>query len=97
MSIDPLKIIKGPVLSEESQIQITKANQYTFRVVPSATKAQIRDAVEAMFPGRRVVKVNTMNYEGKKRRQFGTMRQGVRPSWKKAIVTLRKGDTIEFV
>ncbi len=97
MNREPYHIIKGPVITEESQIQIAKANQYTFRVDPRANKIEIKEAIEAMFPGVHVVKVNTMNYEGKSRRIFGTRKFGKKPNWKKAIVTLRPGEKIEFV
>jgi large subunit ribosomal protein L23 len=97
MSLDPHQIVKSPILSEESQIQTGKANQYTFKVDPRANKIQIRHAVEQIFPGIHVTSVNTMNYEGKERRQFGSRRVGRRASWKKAIVTLRAGDKIDLI
>lgn len=97
MSLAPHHIIKRPVITEESQIQLGKGNQYTFRVEAKANKAQIRDAVEALFPNVKVLRVNTMNYEGKIRRQFGTRLAGQRSRWKKAIVTLRPGDKIELI
>ncbi len=98
MSVEAHKIVRSPIITEESQIQQTKGNQYTFRVVPKANKRQIREAIEAMFPGVKVVRVNTMNYDGKIRREFArTRRMGRRASWKKALVTLREGDTIELI
>lgn len=90
-------IIKKPIITEESQIQIAKANQYTFLVSPKANKIQIKKAVEAMFPGVHVVSVNTMNYKGKTRRNFRTRQVGKKADWKKAIVTLRPGEKIELV
>jgi len=97
MSLDPHQIVKSPVLTEESQIQTRKGNQYTFKVDSKANKLQIRHAVEAIFPGVHVTGVNTMNYEGKLRRQFGSRRVGRRANWKKAIVTLRTGDKIDLI
>lgn len=97
MSVRPYQIIKAPILSEESQIQQQKGPQYTFKVVPSANKIQIRDAVEALFPNIRVVRVNTMNYRGKTRRQLMTRKTGRVSNWKKAIVTLRDGDSIDLI
>ena len=97
MSIKAHQIIKSPVITEESQIQTSKGNQYTFRVDPKANKAQIREAIEAIFKEVKVVRVNTMNYSGKERRAFGSRKLGHKPDWKKAIVTLRAGDTIDLI
>jgi large subunit ribosomal protein L23 len=95
MKMDARYVVKTPVITEESQIQTAKANQYTFKVNPKANKIQIRDAVEAMFPGIHVVRVNTMNYDGKFRQQG--RQQGRRAHWKKAMVTLRAGEKIELI
>lgn len=97
MSVPAHQILIAPIITEESQIQSVKSNQYTFRVKPGANKHQIREAIESVFPGVRVVRVNTMNYEGKTRRQFGSRRVGRRPDWKKAVITLRDGDKIELI
>ena len=61
-------------------------NKYTFLVVPEATKAQIKEAVEKMFPGTKVASVNTMNKPGKQKRRGMTF--GTTAKTKKAIVTL---------
>ncbi len=99
MTIEYHKIIDRPIVTEESQILREKANQYVFRVSPNANKRQITEAVEAMFRKNevKVVAVNTMNCRGKARRQLGTRRTGRRAHWKKAIITLRKGDEIELI
>ena len=97
MSVDAHHIIKSPIITEESQIQTAKGNQYTFRVDSKANKIQIRHAGEDVFPDVKVVRVNTMNYEGKMRRQFGSRQVGRRSNWKKAIVTLRDGDKIDLI
>lgn len=99
MSLRPYQIVLSPMVTEESQIQTTKANQYSFKVHPDANKIQIKDAVEAIFAkeGIKVVRVNTMNYEGKLRRRMGARTTGRRSKWKKAIVTLREGDVIELI
>ena len=72
-----------------------KHNQYVFRVDTRANKIQIKQAVEEIF-GKKVVRVNTAQYAGKKRRErradFGR-----RSHWKKAIVTLAEGEKIEVV
>ena len=67
--------------------------KYTFRVPLSATKIQIRQAVEQIFKVK-VQAVNTMRYEGKMKRLGRT--QGRRSDWKKAVVTLKPGETIEL-
>jgi large subunit ribosomal protein L23 len=94
VKFDPSYIIKRPVLTEESTILTSSRNQYVFRVDPRANKTQIRDAVEAMFKVR-VVAVNTMNYPGKRMRRGRWV--GQRPNWKKAVVTLRAGDSIDLM
>lgn len=89
---DPREIIIRPIVSEKSYEQIGE-NRYTFEVDKRASKPQIADAIEEIF-GVSVLKVNTMNVSGKPRRlryQTGHTR-----SWKKAIVTLREGDSIEM-
>ncbi len=85
------EIIKKPIISEKSY-DLTNQNKYTFEVDKSATKPQIRRAVEEIFKVG-VTSVNTMNREGKMKKQGWS--SGRRPSWKKAIVTLREGDKIE--
>jgi large subunit ribosomal protein L23 len=96
MNTNPYYIVKGPLLSEESTIQRDAKSHYTFRVDPRANKRQIRDAIEKIF-NVKVVAVNTMNYQGKTSGRRGRGVPGRRPDWKKAIVTLRKGDAIDLV
>jgi len=97
MISDPYYIIKGPVITEESTIQTHTRNQYSFRVDPRANKKQIREAVEHMWPEVKVVAVNTMNYQGKQRSSARRRIVGRRANWKKAIVTLREGDSIDLL
>jgi large subunit ribosomal protein L23 len=89
---DPRDIILRPVVSEKSYDMIAQ-NRYTFEVDKRATKPQIADAVTEIF-GVTVEKVNTMNVAGKPRRL--RYRAGKTRSWKKAVVTLKEGDSIEF-
>ncbi|MBS3955961.1 MAG: 50S ribosomal protein L23 [Clostridiales bacterium] len=89
---DPRAIILRPVVSEKSYDLIAQ-NRYTFEVDKRATKPQIADAIEEIF-GVTVTKVNTMNVSGKPRRL--RWRAGHTRSWKKAVVSLKVGDTIEF-
>ena len=94
MLTEPHRIIKAPVITEESTIGTETRNQYVFRVDPRANKCKIREAVEKAF-NVRVMAVNTMNYLGKKRRR-GRI-SGKRPDWKKAVVTLHEGDSIDLL
>ncbi|MDY0088360.1 MAG: 50S ribosomal protein L23 [Coriobacteriia bacterium] len=89
---NPRGIILRPIVSEKSYDMITH-NRYTFEVHKRATKPQIADAVAEIF-GVTVEKVNTMNVAGKPRRL--RYRAGKTRSWKKAVVTLKEGDSIEF-
>lgn len=87
------EIILEPILSEKSYDSIPN-KRYTFKVVKSATKTQIKNAVEEIFKVR-VSKVNTSNYTGKLKRMGKN--EGRRPSFKKAIVTLSADSkAIEF-
>jgi large subunit ribosomal protein L23 len=90
------QIIKRPVITEESTIQTESKGKYVFRVDPRANKNQIRDAIEEAFSVK-VTAVNTMNYEGKRSGRRFRGQAGRRPNWKKAIVTLREGDTIDLI
>jgi large subunit ribosomal protein L23 len=93
--IEPRKLIHNIRLSEKASLLGEKHNQYVFRVDTRANKIEIKQAVEEIF-GKKVVRVNTAQYAGKKRRErradFGR-----RPHWKKAIVTLAEGEKIEVV
>ena len=74
-----------------------KFNRYGFRVKKDANKLQIKDAVEKMY-NVTVVKVNTMNYGGKKKSRYtkSGLLEGKTSAYKKALVTLKEGDTIDF-
>lgn len=80
-------IIKKPVVSEKSMNQMAD-KKYTFIVHKDATKIQIKDAVEKLFEGTKVEKVNTMNNDGKAKRRG--MITGRTNSYKKAIVSLKE-------
>jgi large subunit ribosomal protein L23 len=90
--LDPRQVIIRPVVSEKSYAMIGD-NRYTFEVDKKATKPQIASAIEEIF-GVSVSKVNTMNVTGKPRRL--RWKEGQTRSWKKAIVTLEEGDSIDF-
>ncbi len=91
---DPRDVIIKPVVSEKSY-GLIDTNVYTFTVHPSATKPEIRDAVETIF-GVRVTKVNTLNRKGKRKRNRRSFTFGSRPDTKRALVTLAEGDSIEL-
>ncbi|MFQ5574233.1 MAG: 50S ribosomal protein L23 [Terriglobia bacterium] len=85
-------VLVRPVISEKSYT-LMEDNKYTFEVHPSAGKTEIRQAVEEIFDVE-VTKINTMRRRGKNRRQGWTT--GRTRDWRKAIVTLKEGDRIEF-
>ncbi|MGH7668613.1 MAG: 50S ribosomal protein L23 [Gemmatimonadaceae bacterium] len=89
----PHETIVRPVITEQTSSAFQERGEYTFQVHPKATKPQIRLAVEQLF-GVKVTGVWTSNQRGKERRVGQTT--GRRPNWKKAIVTLREGDSIEI-
>jgi large subunit ribosomal protein L23 len=89
------EIIRRPVVTEKSNYLADIDNQYTFVVDSRANKMQIKDAVELAWPGVTVEKVRVANMPAKRARR--QRRISVRkPGWKKAIVTLAAGDSIEL-
>jgi len=86
-------LIIAPLITEKGTIASEKANQVVFRVRPEATKDKIRLVVEEMFKVK-VLRVRTSNFLGKERRRGRVV--GHKPDWKKAYVTLKAGDKIEF-
>ncbi|MBQ1328100.1 MAG: 50S ribosomal protein L23 [Eubacterium sp.] len=78
-------VILKPVLTEKSMNAMSE-KKYTFLVHPSATKNQVAEAVEKMFEGTKVAKVNTVNYDGKTKRRGATT--GKTAKFKKAYVQL---------
>lgn len=91
---DPRDVIIAPVVSEKSYALISR-NVYTFKVHPDASKPEIADAVREIF-GVRVVKVNTLNRSGKRKRNRRTWTYGKRPDSKRAMVTVAPGDSIDL-
>jgi large subunit ribosomal protein L23 len=89
---DPRDVIIRPVVSEKSY-GLLDQGVYTFIVAPDANKVEIRHAVEAIF-GVNVVKVNTVNRPGKRKRNRGKSTFGKRSDTKRAIVTLATGQNI---
>ena len=90
-------IIKRPVITEKMTAISEKLNRFAFIVDKNANKYQIKDAIEKLYDVK-VVAVNTMNYDGKLKSRYtkSGVVSGRRAAFKKAIVTLREGDTIDF-
>ncbi len=93
MQRDPRDVIIRPVITEHSY-DVMDNNVYTFEVAKDANKIEIRQAVEAIF-GVTVTKVNTLNVKPKPKR-VRYQKKGYTRTWKKAMVTLAEGDTIEI-
>jgi large subunit ribosomal protein L23 len=88
-----LKVILAPVISEKSTRVADKLNQVVFRVLPDATKQEIGAAVTSLFKVE-VTGVQVLNVKGKIKRSGRVM--GRRDNWKKAYVTLKPGQDIDF-
>ena len=89
----PQEVIRAPLVSEKGTLLAENANQVLFKVRPEANKIEVKKAVEWLFKVK-VEKVRMARYLGKMRRVGRSM--GRRAEWKKAYVTLREGDKIDF-
>jgi large subunit ribosomal protein L23 len=89
----PSDIIKRPIALTEKASRLKESNQVVFEVALAANKIEIKSAVESLFSVK-VTDVNTLVQRGKIKRVGARM--GKRPNWKKAVVTLRAGDDIQF-
>ena len=91
---EPTQIVANIRLTEKASLLGERNNQYVFRVATDANKIEIKQAIEKLF-GKKVVRVNTAQYAGKKKRErradFGR-----KAHWKKAVVTLAAGEKIEL-
>jgi large subunit ribosomal protein L23 len=87
------KVLLGPVVSEKSAAAGESSNQVVFKVLPNASKLEIKTAVQALFDVK-VESVRVLNVKGKtKRTRHGL---GIRSDWKKAYVRLEQGQDIDF-
>lgn len=87
------KVLLGPHVSEKAALAAETRNQVVFKVLPGATKLEVKKAVEKLF-NVKVLGVQTLNVKGKvKRNKFGEVKK---PSWKKAYVRLEQGQDIDF-
>ncbi len=91
---EPQDIIQAPLITEKGSLLGETAHQVLFRVRPDANKIEVKKAVEALFKVK-VIKVRMIRYLGKIRRVGRNM--GRLPQWKKAYVTLKEGDKIDFL
>ena len=94
MKADPYGIIKRPLVTEKGMAGVEAQNKYPFEVAVEAGKGEIKRAVEEIFSVR-VVKVATMTRKGKPRR--AGYRWTKTSDWKRAVVTLAEGDSVEFL
>ncbi len=92
MSLHPNEVLLAPVVSEKSY-SLIEDRKYSFKVHPNAHKTQIRQAVEQLFDVH-VMNVNVSTVKSKPKRRG--MISGRRPGWKKAVVQVREGETIEI-
>ena len=91
--MDAREILKRPLLTEKATIGRETANEYAFEVARGANKIEIKGAIERLFKVK-VTKVRTINMDGKVKRMG--VHQGRRAAWKKALVTLAEGQTLEI-
>lgn len=89
------EVIKRPIVTEKALNQSETVHQYTFEVDMRANKHQIKQAVEAAFPNVTVLRVNVAVMPPK-RGHYGRRVITKEPAWKKAVVTLAPGQTIQF-
>jgi large subunit ribosomal protein L23 len=92
--MDPYSIIRTPLLTEKCHDLKEKLNQVAFRVDRGANKVQVKEAVEKIFKVK-VKSVNIMNVQGKRKRLGRNT--GKRPDWKKAVITLQPGETLDII
>lgn len=86
-------LVRRPVVTEKSAAKQASHNQFTFEVARTANKTEVKKAIETLFSVK-VVRINIVNLPAKQKRTFG--RPGATKPWKKAVVTLKQGDTIDI-
>lgn len=92
MSLHPNEVLLAPVVTEKAYVGV-ETGRYSFRVHPDAHKTQVRQAVEELFDVK-VLRVNILKVQAKPKRRG--MVKGVKPGWKKAVVQLAPGQSIEI-
>ncbi len=89
-------VLRRPLVTEKSSYQSGKLNQYSFVVADNATRTQVKDAIETLYDVT-VTRVNIINTSAKRGRRLRSRRLLVRkPAYKKAVVTLAEGQTLEI-
>jgi large subunit ribosomal protein L23 len=89
----PQDVVIRPLITEKTLRLAERHNSYTFQVLRTANKIQVRDAIERLFDVK-VEAVRTQNQVGKFRRVGRSL--GATPNWKRAVIKVKEGDTIEF-
>jgi large subunit ribosomal protein L23 len=89
------EIIRRPVITEKSTFLASEENQYTFVVDNRANKLQVKEAIELAWPNVEVERVRIANYPAKRARRWRRMTVR-KPGYKKAVVTLAPGDSIDL-
>jgi large subunit ribosomal protein L23 len=90
------EVLRRPLVTEKSSYQSGRLNQYSFIVADSATRTQVKDAIETLYDVN-VVRVNIINTSAKRGRRLRSRRLLVRkPGYKKAIITLAQGQTLQI-
>jgi len=90
------EVLRRPLVTEKTSYQTGKLNQYTFEVAGDATKTMVKDAVEQLLD-KKVLSVNIINTAAKRGRRAKSRRLMVRkPGYKKAVITLAAGETLEM-
>ena len=93
---EPVSVLNQALLTEKATMLSANLNKYSFTVAPNATRTNVKDAVERTF-GVKVLSVNTMNVKPKaKRDRARRNKQGFTSGFKKAVVTLQAGDSIDL-
>jgi large subunit ribosomal protein L23 len=92
MSLHPNEVLLAPVVTEKAYAGV-EVGKYSFHVHPDAHKTQVRQAVQDLF-GVTVVRVNISKVQAKPKRRG--MQRGTKPGWKKAVVQLKPGESIEI-
>ncbi|MHA4893180.1 50S ribosomal protein L23 [Pedobacter sp. PWIIR3] len=92
-----MEILQKPILTEKASVLTEKSNRFTFRVDTKANKLQIKSAIEKMY-GVNILAINTLVVAGKvkSRNTKGGLVTGRSPKYKKAVVTLKAGETIDY-
>lgn len=93
MKLDVYEVIQKPLITEKGAADTERFGKYAFTVHKAANKKQVKAAIEKIF-NVHVTKVNVLNQQGKWRRI--RFQPGRTPEWKKAIVTIRKGEKIDI-